>query len=424
MTNVKARVILDSSLNCIINSAQTMSKSYRMWPLLDAFPIYADSLKGCMMKSVDGEEFIDLMGGLGTNFIDQKVAIKGIKKQLKKGLNFSLSSALETELAQLWLKLFPGQNYVKFCKNGSDAVSGAIRAARQYTQKDKILMVNGGYHGFASDFAVVSERNGGIPNILAQYVEKINFNDITALEEKLSTGSFACFIVEPVSLAEPLPEYFKCVRELCDKFGVVLIFDELVTGFRFSSGSYPQTKYGVSGDIITVGKACGSGVPLAGILFRDHLKGAFEDMFFSATGFGECLSLAAGIEVAQYILNHKDTIYPYVWKMGNKFKDNFNSKCIELKLNASTMGLAPRINLKFNTDESVGARDLYHIEMIKRGVFAGIQIYITPCHQPKHIKKILQASNESLEIVSDAVKNNKLDEYLQGKRSMVIFKRQ
>jgi len=423
MTNTKAKDILNRSLKYIINSSQTMSKSFMMWPLHDTFPIYAESLDGCEMTSVDGEVFIDTMGGLGSNFLPGSVVKRAIKEQLDKGTNFSLPSALETELAELWIKIFYGMNMVKFCKNGSDATSVAIRAARHRTKKDYILMVKTGYHGWASDFSAVSERNYGIPIAYRQYVEKIDYNNLTQLEDKLKTGRFAAFIVEPVSLEEPNINYLEGVRELCAKYNAILIFDELITGMRFAAGGCAE-KYNVWPDIITVGKAVGSGVSLAGVLFKDYLKDAFTDIFFSGTYFGTCLELASGVATAKYILEHKNKIYPYVWKKGNKFIRSFNSKCKELKIDAHTVGMAPRINLKFNGDDPVGKRDLYHIEMMKRGIFIGIQIYITPCHKPRHVDQIIQASNESLEVVAQAIMESSIDQRLGGQRSMTIFKRQ
>lgn len=422
MSNIKAKELLNKAITLMPRACQTMSKCYMMWVLNDVFPIYAESQDGCIMTSVDGDKFIDMMGALGPNFVSQKIVNKAILEQLKKGIAFSLSTPLEVELATLVKECVPCAEMMRFCKNGSDAVTAAIRIARSYTKKEHLLMAKGGYHGWSDQFCAVSERDYGMPKIFKEYVDTFTYNDAIDLEEKLKIGKYAAVIMEPTSLEEPKKGFLEKVRELCTQYGALLIFDEMITCFRWALGG-AQEYYGVIPDITTMGKAVGGGMPLAFVAGKREYMMELEQVFFSATYFGEALSFASGIATIKELKKNKDKIYKHVWRQGKRFKREFDSKCKELEINACVLGMAPRMNLKFNYEDAIGVRDLFHQEMIRRGVFMGIQIYVTWATKKKHIDKVIQAMNESLEVVADAVHNNKLDFYLDGKRSMQIFKR-
>lgn len=423
MPNIKAKELLSRAVEVMPRACQTMSKCYMMWPMDDTFPIYVESQDGCVFTSVDGEQFIDMMGGLGPNFVPQKIVNKEIMTQLKKGISFSLSTPLEVELAELVKETVPCAEMVRFCKNGSDAVTAAVRIARSYAKKDYLLMAAGGYHGWGDQFCAVSQRDYGMPKAFKEFVDTFEYNNVKDLEEKLKTGKYAALIMEPVSLEEPKKGFLKKVRELCTQYNTILIFDEMITCYRWALGG-AQDYYGVVPDITTMGKAAGGGMPLAFVAGKKEYMKELEQVFFSATYFGESLSLAAGIATIKELKKNKDKIYPHVWRQGKRFKKAFLTKCKELNIDAEVLGMAPRMNLKFNHEDATGVRDLFHAEMMKRGVFMGIQVYVTWATKKKHIDKVLQAMNESLEIVADAIHNKGLDFYLHGQRSMQVFKRQ
>jgi len=423
MSNNKAKDLLKRALKVTPRATQVMSKGFQMWCLDDNFPIFIESGKGCKMKSVDGQIFIDTMGALGPNILGycHRKVDTAIKKQLSKGIIFSLPSPLETELGELLCEVIPCCEKVRYCKNGSDAVSGAIRAARSYSDKDHILCVRGGYNGWSDSVAAASQRPYGIPGVLAQFVDFFEYNNLRALEEKLETNRFACVLMEPVSLEAPKKGFLEGVRELCDKYKVVLIFDEMITGARWALGG-AQEYYGVTPDLACFGKAIANGMPLAFICGKDEFMKEFEHVFFSATFFGETLSLAAAIATIKEMQNKK--VHKHIWRQGRRIRRKFLECCKKYEVNAEVLGLAPRMNFKFNHEDEVGVRDLFHKEMIKRGIFIGIQVYATWATKKKDIDVVLSAMDESLEIVGKAIKENRVDECLGGKRSMTIFKRQ
>lgn len=423
MSNKKAKELLDRANKIIPRGTQTMSKGADMWVIDESFPIMAKRGKGCMMTSVDGVDFIDTMGALGPNILGycNRAVNKAVKDQFNKGVIFSIPSPIETELAELLCDVIPCCEMVRYCKNGSDAVSAAIRLCRAIKGKDYILHPNSGYHGWSDSIAAASQRPYGIPEVLGRYVHKFEYNNLADLEKKLKTQRYACVLMEPVSLDAPRPGYLQGVRELCDKYNTLLVFDEMITGFRWSLGG-AQEYYDVVPDLATFGKAVSNGMPLSFICGKEKYMKALDYVFFSATFFGETLSLAAAIATIKQLQNKK--IFEHIWKYGNIIKKEFKKYCDGLGVDAEVLGMAPRLNFKFNHEDEVGVRDLFHKEMIKRGIFIGIQFYTIWAMKKRHIDQILQAMRESLEIVAKALKENKLDEYLGGQRSMTIFKRQ
>ena len=408
-------------------ASQVMSKSYKMW-VHDGefdFPGFAESERGCMMKCVNGKTYINMMGHLGAGILDadDRDVKRAIREQLDRGIVFSLPSTVEVELGELMREVVPNCESMRFCKNGSDATSAAIRIARSYKHRDHILMPRTGYHGWSDSFAAVGTRDYGIPEAFKPFIEFFDFNDTVLLEEKLSTGKFAAVIMEPVSIDEPKPGYLQQVRELCDQYDSLLIFDELVTGFRFALGGC-QELYGVNADLMTFGKAMSNGTSIACVCGKREYMKELENVFFSATYFGECLSIAGSIATIKKLRKLKDKVYPHIWRQGNRLKRAFNRECKALGLDAEMVGMAPRLNAKFNHTDPGLIRDLWHQEMIKRGVFIGLQIYTTWAVKKKHMDQVIEAMKASLKVVAEAIQTGDPEEYLDGKRSEVIFKRQ
>lgn len=422
--NKKAKEILERTKKVIPRCAQTMSKSHYMWVMNDHFPIFAERQDGCVMTSVDGDNFIDIMGSLGPSILGQndEDVNKAIIDAVNKGVLFSLPSTLETELAEFLVDIIPCAEMVKFCKNGSDATMAAIRVSRSLSKSDNILMVKGGYHGISDAFCAVSSINRGMPGDMKKFVDMFEYNNVEDLESKLSNKKYACVIMEPVSLEAPNEGFLQKVRELCDKYKTILVWDEMITFPRLALGG-AQEYYGIVPDIATIGKAMGNGPSVAAIVGKkEHMQG-FNDIFFSATFFGEHLGLAASLATLKKLRNNRNKVYDHIWKQSDRFKKEFESYCKNIGINAHMAGLSPRMNVVFDYEDAVGIRDIWHQEMIKRGVFIGIQIYITYAVKEYHMDKIIASMKETLDIVKLAIDNG-VDNYLDGPRSMEIFKRE
>lgn len=418
----KSLNLLDQALEVIPKAAQTASKCYDQWPLGHA-PIFCKKAKGCYIYDVDGNKFIDHMMALGPIILgyNNKKVNKAVEKQLKRGSVFSLSSPLEVKLAKLVQNTVPGAERVRFGKNGSDITSIAVRIARSYSGKELILSPEGHYHGWSDFSAAVSPRNYGLPKCMTELVHRFKYNDLGDLEKYLATKKYAAVIMEPVSLVEPDKGYLKGVRELCDRYGVILIWDEMVTGFRWSLGG-AQSYYGVQADMVTYGKAIANGMPLAVLTGKAKYMNELDKVFFSGTYLGDALSLAGAIATIEQ-LKDNPKLYSDIWRHGYRMAAEFNLYAGLAGVPAEMFGAGPRFNIKFHVDDASGAKDLFHKTMIEQGVFVGTQIYICGAHKDKHINKTISAMKYSLDVVSRAVKNNNIDEMLGGKRSSGIFDR-
>jgi glutamate-1-semialdehyde 2,1-aminomutase len=346
---------------------------------------------------------------------------RAVKRQLKKGMIYSLASPLEVELAELIREVVPCAEMVRFGKNGSDVTSIAVRIARHYSGKELLLSPEGHYHGWTDFYAAVSPRNYGLPKCMHELVHRFKYNDLADLEKYLATGQYAAVIMEPVALEPPVKGYLKGVRALCDKYNTILILDEMITGFRWALGG-AQEYYGITADIATYGKAVSNGMPLAVLCGKTKYMQELDKVFFSGTYLGDALSIAAAIETIKELKENHHEVYTHIWEQGERMAAAFNTYAREIGVDAEMFGTGPRHNIKFNVADASGAKDLFHQEMIARNIFMGTQIYICWSHTPAHIDKTIRAMKQSLNVVKRALVENKIDTMLRGDRSAAIFK--
>ena len=291
----KTAALYARALDTIPLASQTFSKSV-LTTVEGAAPLFLDRGDGAVVWDVDGNRYIDFVLGLlpvVLGYRDPDVD-GAIRAQLDKGISFSLATALEAELAERLVALIPCAEMVRFGKNGSDATSAAIRLARAHTGRDRVAIC--GYHGWHDWYIGTTARNLGVPQAVRALSATFPYNDAGGLADLLARepGEFAAVILEPVGLEAPKPGFLESVRELCDRHGVVLVFDEIVTGFRIHLGG-AQAHYGVTPDLASFGKAMGNGMPISAVVGRRDIMMRMNDIFFSGTFGGEALSLAASI---------------------------------------------------------------------------------------------------------------------------------
>lgn len=277
---------------------QTYSKSRKTFPPGLA-PLYSDRASGSHIWDLDGNEYVDLMSALASvnlGYADPEINA-AVAAQLDRGTTISLTHPLEAEVAQLLVDLVPSAEMVRFGKNGSDATTAAIRIARGFTGRDHVIVC--GYHGWQDWYiGVMPTRNLGVPDIYSSLIHSVPFNDLDAIEAELKANPTAALIMEVMTTTWPEAGYLEGVRALTEKYGAVLVFDEMVTGFRFSNGG-AQEYFGVTPDLSTFGKGVANGYPLSAIVGRADLMKVLETAFFSGTFGGELLSLTA----AKVVLN-------------------------------------------------------------------------------------------------------------------------
>jgi glutamate-1-semialdehyde 2,1-aminomutase len=291
----QSNALYERALKTIPLASQTFSKSAQQY-VGGVSPLFVERGDGCKVWDVDGNEYIDFVLGLMPvvlGYRDRSVD-DAIRAQLDKGITFSLATELEAELAERLVRLIPCAEKVRFGKNGSDATLAATRLARAHTGRDKIAMC--GYHGWHDWSIGTTTRNLGIPKAVRDLTLTFPFNDIEALDAlfRKQAGQIAAVIMEPASVVDPHPGYLEAIKELTHRNGALLIFDEIVTGFRAGLGG-AQSRYGVTPDLASFGKAMGNGMPISAVVGGADVMDLMEEIFFSATFGGEALSLAASI---------------------------------------------------------------------------------------------------------------------------------
>lgn len=277
-------------------------------------PLFIERAEGPYLIDADGNRYIDYVLSWGPAILGHahKDVVKAVQDQATRGTSFGAPCALEVDLAELVKKAYPSVEKIRFVSSGTEATMSALRLARGYTGRDGIVKCEGCYHGHA-DSLLVKAGSGvttlglpdspGVPKDLAKHTFNVPFNDAAALKKLLSEakGQIACVILEPVAgnmgCVPPVPGYLEEVRKICTDEGVLLILDEVMTGFRVALGG-AQQKYGITPDITCFGKVIGGGLPVGAFGARAEImaKLAPEGSIYQAgTLSGNPLAMAAGL---------------------------------------------------------------------------------------------------------------------------------
>ena len=407
----------DNAVRLMPRGTQTMSKCPDQF-VDGVYPKFATHAKGSRIHTHTGETYLDFMCALGPIILgyNHERTNEAIKQQLEKGIIFSLPTLLEQELAQLICDVVPSAEQVRFAKNGTDSDLAAVRIARASTGKEHIAKC--GYHGWG-DWHAITMRPYGVPSALKDIVHEFQYNDLESLETILKNHPVAGVILEPQALTSPAPGFLEGCRRLCDQYGAVLIFDEVVTGFRWSLGG-AQEKFGVVPDLTCLGKAIANGMPLSAIAGKKKYMKELDNAFFSMTFGGECLSLAAAIETIREL---KEKDYNHIWRLGSLFEEGMEHNAKKHELDINFAGSGPRHNLTFKDSHAdpAGMKDLFFQEMVKQKVLFSNVLYINFAHTESDIQETIDAADKSFKIVKE--NQERVDEVLQGKRSVAVFRK-
>lgn len=311
----KSDALFERAAAVVPMASQTFSKSHEQW-VKGASPLFLDHGRGAHVWDVDGNKYVDHVLGLlpiVLGYRDPDVDL-AIATQLEKGIVFSLASPLEAELAEILRKHIPCAEMTRFGKNGSDGTTAAVRLARACTGRDKVIVC--GYHGWHDWYIGTTTRRIGVPAAVQTLSLSLPFGDADAVEATLKRepDGYAALVLEPAGGADPGP-FLARLRSLCDRYGVLLVFDEIVSGFRIGLGG-AQKHYGVVPDLGCFGKAMANGMPISAVVGRAALMRRMEDIFFSGTFGGEALSLAAAIATIGKL--ERDDVPARLWAAGDR----------------------------------------------------------------------------------------------------------
>lgn len=418
-----SKTLLERALKVIPIGTQTFSKSHIQYPEKNA-PLYLTHGMGARVWDVDGNEFIDCVSGLlpvilGYNDEDVNWAIQN---QLNRGISFSLATELEVELSETLCEIIPSAQKVRIAKNGTDVTSAAIRLARAYTKRDKVIVC--GYHGWQDWYIGTTTRNKGVPQAVSSLSTSVPYNDLNAVEELLKSEQYACMILEPCNTTLPHEGYLKGLKTLCEKYGSLLIFDEVITGFRLALGG-AQEYFGVTPHLSCFGKAMGNGMPISAVVGQNEFMKEMEEIFFSGTFGGETLSIAASLATIKKI-REKNAI-PSIWDFGSDLALKVESiiKSNQLEGIITINGLAPWKILGFNDSSFATAFDiktLFIQEMLKRGLLINSSFNLNFAHKDLEKHKIINAFDETCALIAKGISNQNVLSLLTSLPIKPLFK--
>ena len=389
------------------------------------YPVYIESGQGSHFTDVDGNEYLDYLCGLGpiTLGYNYEVVNEAIINQLKKGIIFSLPHRIELEASELVSQTIPNAEMVKFEKSGSNAVTGAVRAARAITKRDKVAYCGSG--GVWHDWqAAMVSKDGGVPKFNSELIKIFEYNDIEGLEQIFedNKNEIAAVVMEPTVYEQPKNDFLKKIRKIVDKNNSLLIFDEIITGFRFDLHG-GQKMFNVKADLACFGKGMGNGLPIAAITGTTEFMKIFDSLWVSSTNNSEALSLA-GTKAVIIEMEEKKSI-DHCWNVGQQLLDGWNKISIKNNLDVKMSGYPVRMLMTCNNskgEHSPSFKALVLQEMIKKGIFMSPSvIFNSYSHSSKDIEKTLNAYDEVCKLINQKTVNDNFEKHLEGNLPTTVW---
>jgi glutamate-1-semialdehyde aminotransferase len=381
--------------------------------IMGEYPIFLEYGKGCRLIDVDGNEYIDFLCGYGPiilGYREEEVDDAVIRQMKDKGLCFSLTQPYQNELAKKLNRLIPSAELSIFLKTGSDATTAAIRIARAYTGKIKVMRC--GYHGW-HDWCV--EMKGGIPEKFYEDVHEFHYNDLGGLEELMARygDQTAAIIMTPFGhplhqkMQVPKPGFLEGVRELANKYGAVLVFDEVRTCFRLRMGG-AQELYGVTPDLTVLGKGMANGYAISVVTGKkDVMMAAASKLFISSTFFPNSDGYIAALKTIEIM--EREKVIGNIWEKGERFTKRIQTLIDTYDIGAELTGVAPMFFITFDGSDADlvrGKRTDFYTQLIRKGFFftPHHHAYISYRHTEEDLNLTLQAMEESMAYVSEKYK--------------------
>jgi glutamate-1-semialdehyde 2,1-aminomutase len=420
----RSEALWTRSLGLIPAGTQTLAKGPGQF-VRGVAPKYLARGRGAHVWDVDGNLYLDFSMGVGPISLGYcyPAVDEAILAQLSQGITFSLMHPLEVELAELVRELVPGAECVRFGKTGADATSAAVRLARAFTGRDKVLCC--GYHGWHDWYIGVTDRAAGIPAATRELSYTIPYNDLPAALEAID-GETACVILEPITFEQPAPGYLQGLRQACDAAGALLVFDEMWTGFRLALGG-AQQHFDVRADLACFSKAVANGMPLSLLTGRRDVMQLLEkDVFFFTTFGGEALSLAAA--QATLLELRAREVPAHLARIGARLKDGYNALARELGLSGVTACVGPECRTMVSFAAGGGAnplemKSLVQQELLRRGILWQGFHNLSFSHTPADVAHALEAYRDALVVLKGALDTGDLVRRLLGAPVEPVFRR-
>ena len=408
----KGQTLYNEAKKLIPGGTQLLSKRPEMF-LPELWPAYYDSAKGCTVTDLDGNEYYDTcFMGIGANvlgYCDPDVD-DAVIQAIRKGSMSTLNAPEEVELANLLVELHPWSDMVRYTKTGGESLAVAVRIARAFTGKDVVLAC--GYHGWHDWYLAANLEKGdplsyvhlsglepkGVPNNLADTVFIFDYNNTERFHELVERyqGQIAAVVMEPVRNIMPNEGFLEDIRNVTSNEHIVLIFDEVSSGFRICCGG-AHLKMGVEPDIITLGKAMSNGYPMGAILGKGSVMEAAQSTFISSTYWTERVGLAAAIASIKKFKRLQ--VHDRLCEIGDKVSEFMVKTSEKYGINLEITGIKPLLHYEFKYPEPLLYKTFFTQEMLKRGFLASTAFYASY----SHLDSVLEGYFEAVEEVFDEI---------------------
>ena len=395
-------------------------------------PRFIQKAEGSYIYDVEGRRYIDYVCSWGPMILghNHPVIREAVEKAVVDGLSFGAPTPREVEIAQLMVEMVPGLEMVRMVNSGTEAVMSALRLARGATGRDKLIKFEGCYHGH-SDCMLVNAgssalagghpSSSGVPVGAARDTLTAQFNDLASVQALLEAnrGEVAAVIVEPVAanmgVVGPAPGFLQGLRELCDQHGTLLIFDEVITGFRLAPGG-AQEYFGVKADLVTYGKIIGGGMPVGAYggsrALMEHVAPC-GPVYQAGTLSGNPVAMAAGLAQLRYLHDHPQ-VYTHINHMGASLAQDMGKLCEKSSVPVAINQVGSLLSPFFTPTEvstfvdakgsDVGMYARYFSEMLQRGIYlAPAQfeaMFLSDAHSGEDLTATLEAFQQTLEALS------------------------
>ncbi len=392
-----------------------------------ADPLFIDRADGCLIVDADGNQYIDYIGSWGPMILGHRhpAVIEAVTTVLERGTSFGAPTDIEVQLAQMVIDAVSSVEIVRMVNSGTEASMSAVRLARGITQREIIIKFDGCYHGHA-DTLLVAAGSGvatlgipgspGIPDSIAQHTLSLPYNDVDALSQVMAEkgDSVAAIIVEPVAgnmgLVAPQKGFLDALRQMCDRYGSILIFDEVMTGFRVAYGG-AQALYGVYPDLTCFGKIIGGGLPVGAYGGKHDLMSQVApqgSVYQAGTLSGNPVAMAAGIATLEQI--QKDGFYEALDQKAEQLLSGLEKVARKAAIPVQTQRVGSMLGFFFNDRpvhnfDDAKTSDLekfsaFYNGMRREGIYLAPSqfeaLFVSAAHQTEHIEATLDAAERVL----------------------------
>ncbi len=399
-------------------------------------PVFLEKAEGSILTDVDGKEYIDYVGSWGPMILGHAYGpvIEAVKETAAKSTSFGAPTEIEVKMAELVKQIVPGVDKIRMVNSGTEACMSAIRVARGYTGRDKVIKFEGNYHGHGDSFLINAGSGAltlgqpsspGVTEGTAKDTLTANFNDLNSVKKLLIEyeDEVAAIILEPVAgnmgCIPPQKGFLAGLRELCDAHDIVLIFDEVMTGFRVAMGG-AQERYGVTADLVTYGKIIGAGMPVGAFGGKQEIMDVVSpvgNVYQAGTLSGNPLAMAAGYALLSELHQnpmHYDELEEKTVKLATGLKDVLEQHGVPFVLNQ----VGSMLSIFFTEEEEVidfqtaNTTDqaffkAYFHQMLENGVYLPPSpfesLFLANSLTEDHLTKTIEAADESIKVALNNV---------------------